>query len=1291
MRRFLSILLTFLLAASSLAACAPAKTDTDDQTDDKGEDTPSDPSDTPPQDLMQKQREVYEIVKAENSNAACLIQTVYPTEQTVIANVIVTPEAYDVDPTGQNDSTQGIQKAIDDCRKKGGGTVFLPVGQYLVSRTIQIGEGVLLQGDWQDPDLTSSPEYGTVILAKIAPLEGTNVFDPSANPLFRLNTENASNNGLCGLTVYYPDQDIHNVKPYGYTVYATNPRMTVLRNLTFINAYQGIGASLNGIGHELLHIEKVRMTALVNGYQVKKSSEIGYTYDLSISPKYWSQAAVAFRCSDAAALRDFCRENTVAMKFHSLDLNQYTGIRIDSAYTAMLIDTGFWGIFSDVRISDSVYGIVAKALTGASGVGVAHATIEADVYAVANYASGGKPIKLTDVKTTGKGGIHTAPGAYTMIDNSEDLSSYNTDYGTYQKPADILYVADVAAFHGKHRDAAPAIQAALDQASATGGIVYVPHGVYHLYSSLSVPSGVELRGAMAMAARDHATTTGLIPGTVFLTYLQDGDFITLSESSGVQGLRIFYVPYDAKTALGYLERGDRRIDTCVGIRGTGKNVYAVNMVVTGCFVGIDFTGCDNHLVKNSFGCTFRHFVRAGGKNGQINAVLCNQTFTMRQPFYPRNMYDAEHYNKENWKLLAQESQDSYAVIRDLVVRSYCDTFCIVNAENETINNAFMYGCHSILVSDHASVVGINLTSDWQGICPMFVVKNNSSLTAFNPVRTSGSSHESDSSSSLKLFNRLFNIFPNEPTYRSDCKLEDNMGGEPLDIMQLLDCDSVAGVKNVTLNTDLQYVSQGKGSLKHDGKNPEMWLDASFAPVDTAKLGDEQLYLHLSVWIDNPHQMEWSGRITLKTAKGDYCFWGTTQSITQEGWNDILLPIPKKSAQPVFTGISITVNHSRLKNYPTVYVDDIYVCNVTPYAESMLQATAPLSPYPEKDIAFGVTPSRIMINDCEALDQLTPSIKSIAKINTDPEYIKSGDASIRIDARGKVFFEQLIPATDIRAYENHGYLHMWVYLEGADTMSLSGQIELTSGGMCDIGEKSWSVGLIREDGWNELYLPLQDGVGNGGPAFNASAINYLRMYNDSGAPMTVYIDDIYICNVRGATYDESNTFESGNVEKLLNEELPTLHRCDTDFSISAATLNTDPTYIKEGTGSLKAPVNGLVRMVYTMPKSKDISDYMKGYLHMWVYINDVALLGDGQIELCSGGTCDKEEISWSVKAHVTKSGWNELYLPLSSPTWTNGGTFNPSKCNYLRVYTKWNTEDAEPMLFFDDIRLTNEKK
>ena len=645
----------------------------------------------------------------------------------------------------------------------------------------------------------------------------------------------------------------------------------------------------------------------------------------------------------------------------------------------------------------------------------------------------------------------------------------------------------------------------------------------------------------------------------------------------------------------------------------------------------------------------------------------------------------------NWKLLANESQDSYAVIRDLVLRAYCDTICIVNAENETLNNTFMYGCHSILVADHAEVVGINVTSDWQGICPMFVVKNDSDVVSFNPVRTSGTSHECDDSSSLALFNRLFNIYPNEPTYRSSCGFDDNMGGEPMDIVRLLSCDTISDTQYVTLNTDPDYIVQGSGSFKHNGEDPGIWLRATFPAADTAKLGDEQLYLHLSIWIDNPNQTEWAGKITLGTAKGDYCSWGTTQALQHAGWNDILLPIPKRSTAPVFTSISITIDHSRLKNYPTVYMDDIYVCNVLPYEASMMQKTSKLQAYPEKEITLGADPSRIMINDCETLDQLSDSVKKLASINTDPDYIKEGNSSLKISAKGPVFYEQLFEITDVREYQNHGYLHMWVYLEGADEISLSGQIELTSGGTCDIGEKSWNVGLINQDGWNELYLPLQDGISTGTPPFNSAAVNYIRMYNESGSEMTLYIDDIYICNIRGAKYDESNTIASGNVADAMNVPLPMLLSCDNDLGVTQATLNTDPTYIKVGTGSLKAGITGTERLVYAMPGSKDISEYKKGYLHMWVYINDIKLLGDGQIELTSGGTCDIEELAWNIQSYVKKSGWNELYLPLSSPSFTTGGKFDPTSCNYLRVYNTWTASDTEPLMFFDDIRLTTEKK
>ena len=1303
MKRVFVFLLAILVTTLTLVACQQSETPVD-PSEDEPEDITTDPDTDSGKDngsidetvgfvpTPQRQRDAYEIVTADGYDGGpYLVKTVYDTEQTLIANVIVTPETYGVDPTGIEDSTLGIQRALEDCRAMGGGVVFLPEGQYVVSKTLRIGEGVVLQGDWQDPNLTDAPEYGTVILAKMAPLSGDEVLDPAADPLFLMLRENNSNNGLCGLTVYYPEQNINDVKPYGYTVYASNPSMTTLRDLTFINAYRGIGAGLDSADHELLHIESIRMTALISAYQAENSSEIGYTYDFSVSPRYWECAADAFRCADGDALQAFCRENTVAMIFKDLDLNQYTGIAIDGCYTAMLIDQGFWGVFYDVNISDCDYGVVAKSLTGASGVGIACATIEADVYAVANYAVGGSTLKLTDVQATGKGGIQTAKGAYTMIDNEADLSGYDAEYGTYQKPADILYIADVAEYEGQHEDAALAIQAALDSAAATGGIVYVPHGVYHLYSPLTVPAGVELRGGMAMAARDSSLSTGTIPGTLFLSYLDDGDFISLHQSAGVQGLRIFYVPYDATTALELLQSGDDVINSCVAVRGSGDNVYATNMVISGCFVGIDFTDCDNHLIKNTFGCAFRHFVRAGGEDGNISAVLSNMTFTMRQPFFKRGMYDLDYCNEENWKIHSDERNSyGFETIRDKVVRVYCDAFYIVDARNETLNNVFMYGCHSVLVADHSEVIGINLTDDWQGICPMFVAKDNSRVACFNPVRTVGSSHRCDDTSSLELYNRLFGMYPNEPNYRSSVAsamgLKDNMGGEPIDSLTLLNCDNVAGTQYVSLNTDPDLIKQGSGSFVVSGDRSK-WLTAAFDPVDTAKLGDEQKYLHMWIWIDDPHDMKWMGKITLETADGVYCSWGTTQSIVNEGWNEVLLPIPDSESHPVFTSLTITADHSSLGEYPTVYLDDIYICTVLAYDEARFQETAEIEEYEEKVITIGIAPTRIILNNCDTLDGLAANLNGIATINRNPAYVKEGTGSIRIDYKNTlVIYQQSFLPTDAEAYQHFGYLHMWIYVEDVAEFQKGGQIELTSSGMCDVGEKNWNYSSITQKGWNEIYLPLASAGASGSPAFDATCVNYLRMFlNKQAGPMTIYIDDIYLCNLIGADYDEEHTYQAGYQGNDSGGGLPILHNCDTDKRIQNATLNIDPTYIKEGDGSLRSALSGSVRMVYSMPVALDITEYMDGYLDMWIYVEDISAIYYGQIELTSGGNCDQQEAGWSLGKYVTQSGWNHVRLALRYPDSTTGGVFDPKSFNYFRIYNVW-IDDSKPCaMYIDDIR------
>lgn len=92
---------------------------------------------------------------------AFIVKTIYPTDDVVIADADVTKAPYNADNTGKNDVTKIIQQAIDDCYNAGGGTVWLPEGEYRVTGNIYIQKFVTLRGEYQDPN--EGNEYGTVI------------------------------------------------------------------------------------------------------------------------------------------------------------------------------------------------------------------------------------------------------------------------------------------------------------------------------------------------------------------------------------------------------------------------------------------------------------------------------------------------------------------------------------------------------------------------------------------------------------------------------------------------------------------------------------------------------------------------------------------------------------------------------------------------------------------------------------------------------------------------------------------------------------------------------------------------------------------------------------------------------------------------------------------------------------------------------------------------------------------------------------------------------------------------
>ena len=55
------------------------------------------------------------------------------------------------DLTGREDATEILQRALDELKSKGGGTLFLPAGRYRLEKSLRIHGGDALRGDWAKP------------------------------------------------------------------------------------------------------------------------------------------------------------------------------------------------------------------------------------------------------------------------------------------------------------------------------------------------------------------------------------------------------------------------------------------------------------------------------------------------------------------------------------------------------------------------------------------------------------------------------------------------------------------------------------------------------------------------------------------------------------------------------------------------------------------------------------------------------------------------------------------------------------------------------------------------------------------------------------------------------------------------------------------------------------------------------------------------------------------------------------------------------------------------------------
>ena len=309
------------------------------------------------------------------------IKTVYSTKDWVISDFVVTDPKFGAKAEPGFDNRSAFQAAIDDAYNNGGGVVYIPAGNYefrstlTSNRNVRVRKGteqtmkdfsyqyvlnlptsVQLRGDWADPELNNGKVLGTILevhVGKNAPnFNGTveswwndaqaggalrTTYTSIADRFIDMN----SGTGVTNLSIWYPEQDINDVKPYPWTLFQPNGDCVTVEKVTLVNAYNGFYSAPS----ELHYVLNSYMTALNTGIEVHVCTDIGRIENVKIDPKYWANSGLPGSPSLEKATA-YTKANGTGFNMHRSDW-EYVSYLYVSGYK-----TGMW-VGKEPGFSDS--------------------------------------------------------------------------------------------------------------------------------------------------------------------------------------------------------------------------------------------------------------------------------------------------------------------------------------------------------------------------------------------------------------------------------------------------------------------------------------------------------------------------------------------------------------------------------------------------------------------------------------------------------------------------------------------------------------------------------------------------------------------------------------------------------------------------------------------------------------------------------------------------------------------------------------------------------------------------
>jgi len=300
------------------------------------------------------------------------IKTVYPTKDWVLSDFVVTDSGFGAKAEPGFDNRPSFQAAIDAAYNNGGGVVYIPAGNYEFrstqtnTRTVRVRQGteqtmkeftyqyvlnlpssVQLRGDWADPELNNGKVLGTILevrVGKNAPnFNGTveswwndaqagNALRTTYTSIADRFIDMNSGTGVTNLSIWYPEQEFNDIKPYPWTLFQPGSDCATVENVTLVNAYNGFYSAPS----ELHYVLNSYMTALHTGIEIHVCTDIGRIENVRIDPKYWANSGLPGSPS-LAKVTEYTRANGTGFNMHRSDWEYVSNLYVSDYKTGMWI------------------------------------------------------------------------------------------------------------------------------------------------------------------------------------------------------------------------------------------------------------------------------------------------------------------------------------------------------------------------------------------------------------------------------------------------------------------------------------------------------------------------------------------------------------------------------------------------------------------------------------------------------------------------------------------------------------------------------------------------------------------------------------------------------------------------------------------------------------------------------------------------------------------------------------------------------------------------------------------